>query len=167
MKQWWQGLEPGEQRLLRIGGLFLIGVLLYLLAWEPVQRQHQRSLEQVAEQRALLQWMRERALEAQQLRAASSSLGHPKQARQGSLLSVIDRGARAAGLGKAMKRVEPAGGNKARVWLESVSFDPLVTWLGELQAKHGIGVDSMTIDRGTTPGRVDARLVFVDSEHGR
>lgn len=164
MMQWWQDLEPREQRILGIGAVFLAGALLYLLVWEPVVEKHRRTREQVTEQRALLEWMRERALEVERLRTASPGAGASKSPRKGSLLSLIDAGARGAGLGPAVKRVEPAGRDKARVWFEAVGFDPLTTWLGELRGRHGVLVDSMTIDRGETPGRVDARLVLTSPE---
>ena len=85
-----------------------------------------------------------------------------KAAAQGmagrSLLSVTDGSARTAGLGDALKRVEPDGSTGVRVWLEGAPFDSVIGWLRVMSSSYGVDVDSASIERTATAGRVNARL---------
>ncbi|RFA31422.1 hypothetical protein CAI21_02070 [Alkalilimnicola ehrlichii] len=157
MKQWWESLEARERRTLSWGGIALAIILFYFMIWLPG---HQRAaeLEQtVAEQRVLLSWMQQAAQEAQALRGS-----HPQPVNRGNsnqaLFALADQSARQAGLGNAIRRVEPSGNNRVRVNLEEASFDDMVLWLGNLKTRHGIEAHTVTIRTGSSTGRVNAQL---------
>lgn len=158
MKDWWREQSPRDRRVLLIGSIFTSFALVYMLLWEPLHQQRDRYRQQIDEQRQLLHWMNERSVEAKLLMARSGGPATP--ASSGSLLSLVDKQARAAGLGKGLKRVEPAGKNQVRLWFDGVDFNLLVTWLGSLEEKFGADVDSAVIDHTDTIGRVNARLVI-------
>lgn len=158
MKDWFGSLDPRERRLLVAGGALLSVMLFYIALWEPLEDGVEALRKSNAEQQALLLWMQQSAREVNQLRGSS---GRPGQLAQGrSLLAAIDRTARANKLGGALKRVQPDGKNRARVWLEGASFDQLVRWLDGLQRQQGVHVVSSVFDALDEKGRVDARLVF-------
>jgi type II secretory pathway component PulM len=46
------------------------------------------------------------------------------------------------------------------VQLESAPFDPLVEWLGTLDLRYGLAVESITIDRTAKPGVVNASVTL-------
>ena len=73
---------------------------------------------------------------------------------------MTDSTARAGGLGPALKRIEPEGGDGVRVWLDGVAFDDLVKWLGTLSTSHGVDVVSASLERDEAAGRVNARLTL-------
>lgn len=159
MKAWWLAQSPRDRRILTIGGLFVVVAVFYSLLWEPLQQRHSKYQLQIQEQRQLLQWMQERSAEAKRLMAQTPSQGAlPK--RQGSLLSLVDRLAKKAGLGDGLKRVEPVGKTGVRLWIEDVEFTRLSNWLNTLSSQHGAEVDNAVIDRGEAPGRVNARLLI-------
>jgi general secretion pathway protein M len=156
MKEWLAGLDP-QERLLVYGaaGVFAV-ILVYVVLVHPFHSSYDRLRNDVEERRATLQWMQESALTVKQLKGANPGAGKSMEGR--SLLSVTDGAARAAGLGAALKRVEPDGSTGVRVWLEDASFDSVVGWLGVMASRYGVDVDSASIDHTEKRGRVNARL---------
>jgi len=75
-----------------------------------------------------------------------------------SLVVLVDRSTRAAGLGAYLKRNEPEGNTGIRLRFEDVPFDGLISWLADLQATQGVGVVAATADPGQEPGRVTANI---------
>ena len=156
MKEWLAGLDP-QERLLVYGAAGVLAVILvYVVLVHPFHSSYDRLRSGVEDRRATLQWMEESALKVKQLRGANPAAGKGMEGR--SLLSVTDDAARAAGLGAALKRVEPDGSTGVRVWLEDASFDSVVGWLGVMASRYGVDVDSASMERAEKRGRVNARL---------
>ena len=160
MKQWLARLDPRERHLVLGGGALALALLIYLLGWLPFSREVTRLREVVKEQRALAAWMEQAAREAQRLRGLQGGAAARRGSR--SLLSLTDQTARQAGLGGAIKRVEPEGQDKVRIRLEGVAFDDLIRWLEKLPLDHGVRIQDIAIDRRDTPGEVDARLTLAE-----
>lgn len=163
MKAWWNQLSNRERWLVGGGSVLTLTLILYALVWQPFQKELGRLRQTVTAQRADLAWMRQAAIEAQRLENVQTSPKSqlPAGSRR-SLLIVVDQTARAAGLGSAIKRVEPQGDDKVRVWLEQVSFDKLIGWLEALRRDQGIQTANAVMDRQAS-GRVDARLILQES----
>jgi len=159
MKDWWLAQSPRDRRILAIGGVFVVIAIFYGLLWDPIHQRHGKYQRQILEQRQLLQWMQARGAEAKQLMSHSPTQSS-KPKHQGSLLSLVDRLAKQAGLGDGLKRVEPVGKTGVRLWLEDVDFNHLSQWLDTLSGQHGAEVDTAAIDRAESPGRVNARLLI-------
>ncbi len=157
MRAWLDRLEPRQRLLVIVGAVALSVLLLWLLAIQPLfDRLH--TLERtVAAQKETLRWMQEAAIEIQQLRSQGSRAG---DLGGRSLLAVVDQSARAAGLGPGIRRVEPDGESRVRVRMEGVAFDALMRWLAELHRRYGVRVTSVSIDRESSPGRVNVRLTL-------
>ena len=156
MKEWLAGLDPQERLLVYGAGAALGVLLLYVILVHPFHSSYDRLKEGVEDRRATLQWMQEGAVKVRQLRGANPVSGKGMQGR--SLLSVTDDAARAAGLGAALKRVEPDGSTGVRVWLEDASFDSVIGWLHVMASRYGVDVDSASMERTAARGRVNARL---------
>ena len=160
MKEWFDNLDPRERRILIIGAVTLLVVLLYLLAWEPLIKNTATLEKSNRENQELLLWMEQSAEEAKQLQAKLQASG-PSGSTQGqSLLGTIDRTAKIGNLGKSVKRVQPDGQSKARVWLENASFNDTVKWLESLQRQQGIHIVTSVIEKQEEPGLVNVRLVL-------
>lgn len=158
MRDWLEGLEPRERLLLYFAAAVFILFLVYVLVLHPLHTGYSRLQASVAEQRDTAQWMQQSARQAKRLLAGSNATARSLGGR--SLLAVTDSTARAGGLGPALKRIEPEGGDGVRVWLKGVSFDDLVKWLGTLSASHSVDVVSASLERDEAAGRVDARLTL-------
>jgi type II secretory pathway component PulM len=84
--------------------------------------------------------------------------GKKMTARVGdSLVVLVDRTAREAGLGTSLRDQSPDGNNGLRLRIEGASFDALVTWLANLQQQYGVSIESATVG-AAAPGLVNATL---------
>ena len=155
MKEWYDNLDNRERRILFIGSAVLVVALLYLLAWEPLVKKIDSLEKSNAENQKLLGWMEQSSEEAKQLQAKLKASGSSGRSKGQSLLGAIDKTAKTGKLGKTVKRVQPDGKDKARVWLEGASFDSMISWL-----EQGIRIVTSVIEKQDEPGLVNARLVL-------
>ncbi len=142
------------------GALATAALLIYLLMWEPFQDRLANRRQSVVALRADLAWMQQAATELQRLQANPGQPSRPAPGARPSLLILVDQSARAAGLGGAVKRVEPQGADKIRIQLEDAGFDALIRWLGALDREHGVTIDNAAISSKSAAGQVDARLIL-------
>lgn len=162
MIDYWRRLQPRERGLIGVAALVVAAVLAWMLIWEPLQESRALMVERIAGQRALLDWLDRVEPEVDRLRDshdAQPSLGGD------STLSVIDAGARAAGLAGALKRIEPGSGDEVRVVFDQAPFPDLMRWLGTTVAERPLAVARITADR-VGPGRVDSVVVLRRTDVG-
>jgi general secretion pathway protein M len=153
---WFAALSQREQRLvLAAAGLVCIA-LLYLVLVLPFQTLSSKRGAVVEQKAADLAWMRQVAPQV----AAAAASGATGAASGESLVVLVDRTARQAGLGSALRDQSPNGPNSLRLRLESASFDSLVAWLAELQQRHGVVIEAANVDVGTAPGLVNASVTI-------
>lgn len=156
MKALLAGLGARERFLLMAGAVLIALVLLYGLAWKPLGDRVSSLRATVAEQSALQQWMQTTAEDIRRLRGQQ----RPPAGERASLLSLADRTAREHGLGAAIRRVEPEGGDKVRIQLEQAPFDDMTRWLEQLVARHTVVIEIITIEARDEAGLVNARLTL-------
>ena len=155
MTAWWEGLASRERRIVGATGGLLVLAILFLLVLEPAldRRADLRSqLQQLVNEHA---WMEAHAPAV----GAHAAVPGPSPAARpgGSPLGVVDVSARAARLGPALRRVRPLE-TGVEVELEGASWAALMRWLGDIESRHGLRIDSLSIDRGTESGRVNAQV---------
>ena len=158
MKNWFYSKEAHERQIIIVLGVLVSLSLIYLLIWAPVSDSYQQNSSKVKAQRELLSWMKKNSAEIIRLR--SSAKGSTRKAT-GPLLSTIDRTIKSAGLGVAMKRLEPKGGNRVQIWFEQAGFDALINWVGSVATTYGINIESINIERQEQAGKVNARLILI------
>jgi general secretion pathway protein M len=157
MNAWWQGLSERDRRILIIGGALAALLLIYALAWLPLQRSRETLRLQAAATDASLRWMQAAAPEVARLRGSAVQAA-PSDGR--SLLARVDAGARAAGLGNALLRVEPTGEGAVRLSFQQAGFDPLMAWLEEFARSEGVRVTELGVQSTGATGQVDARIAL-------
>lgn len=158
MTVWWQTLSARE-RILVIFALSVITIAGFFLAiWEPLAKRVTTLRETVKAERNQVAWMEQAALEIHNQKGTNST---SKKAQGESLLTIIDRSVRKAGMGANLNRIEPEGKDKVRLWLNNLPFETIISWLVELNKSEGVTPESFVVDRQTTPGRVNARLVLL------
>ncbi|HKL52155.1 MAG TPA: type II secretion system protein M [Wenzhouxiangellaceae bacterium] len=162
MIQHWRRLQPGERRMIGLAAFVIALVLAWTLVWEPLRDARRELTDQLAGQRALIDWLDRVAPEVRRLRGERA----PERTLSGqSTLAVIDQGARAAGLAGALKRIEPGTGDEVRVVFEQASFPDLMRWLTTTVAERPLAVTRLTADRAG-PGRVDCVVVLRRTDLG-
>lgn len=80
------------------------------------------------------------------------------------MLATVDRTVTQANLKSTVKRIEPEGSNKARLWMEEGSFDRMVAWLVDLQRSQGVAIEEIRVDAKADDGTVNARLTLQRGE---
>lgn len=158
---YWVQLRPREQVLLSIAGTLLIALILYASAWKPLQMATEDLKAGISKNIEDLNWMRMNSAEARQLQRSGNRSA--QSARGGSMLANIDSTAKSAGLGQYVRRVEPEGNERVRVWFEKAPFDDLSRWLKTMTVQYGYQIETASLDRSPESGRVGARLVFKGS----
>lgn len=151
---WLDTLQPRERLLVSVGAVFVLLALLYGVLWHPLALARKHAEERLADARSL-------AVQLERAGAvARANPGIRGPASGGSLLTVVDQATRSPELGKAPTRLQPDGENTVRVWFDSVPFDNLARWMGQLQSRYGLRVDALDVERQDTPGTVNARLAL-------
>lgn len=162
MIEYWRRLQLRERRMVAVAMVVILLVVGWTLVWEPLREARRDLSEQLAGQRALVDWLDRVAPEVQRLRDERP----PERTLAGqSTLAIIDQGARAAGLAGALKRIEPDTGDEARVVFEQASFPDLMRWLTTTVMQRPLAVARLTADRAG-PGRVDAVVVLRRTDTG-
>lgn len=148
-------LAPRERLVLLAGGLVVILLLLYVMVWQPLSRNHARLTGEVAEYGSELEWMRSAAMEARLLESGSQEA----VADSRSLIARVTAELRADQI--RAERVQPEGDDRLRLGLERVAFTGLLAPLERMQAKYGIRVVEAAIEPvPDSPGLVNARMLL-------
>jgi general secretion pathway protein M len=158
LKQWYAALEAREQRMVSIGAVVLCALLLFGGLLLPLEAAVSGAVRAREDRRQDMEWMR---VNAPEVRAGGASLA-PDTGEAPVVL--VDRIGREAGLGSAMRGTQPSGSG-VRVQLEAAPFDTLVNWLATLDERHGLAVESISVDRAARPGLVNANVTLTQSRH--
>jgi general secretion pathway protein M len=157
MKVWWAGLQPRERAILA-GGAVVLGILvLWMGIWEPIAEERGKLRTEVSGLATDLAWMQQVSDQVRRRAAQQGSQGAGRAAG-GSVLTLVEVSATAAGIRQSIERVQPEG-QGARLWFDQVGFDALINWLAELEGRHGLQVSQLAVDVSADTGTVSARLL--------
>lgn len=151
VRDWLDNLSARERNLVYVAGGLLALALVYLVLVMPFQVSGKKLNARVQQKSADLAWMQAAAPQAVAAAGVAQSAGGE------SLVVLVARTAREAGLGESLRDQSPDGDAGLRLRIEAASFDTLVTWLGSLQQQYGVTIESATID-AAAPGLVNATL---------
>lgn len=157
LRDWLAGLAPRERNLVYLAGGLAAIALAYLVLVLPLTTAAARREARIEQKTADLAWMRQ---VAPQVAAAAATVGGAAAGSEESLVVLVDRTGREAGIGSAIRDQSPSGDLGLRLRLESASFDVLVAWLATLQQQYGVRVDAATIDAAGSPGLVNASITL-------
>ena len=160
LRGWLAGLSQRERTLVYAAFGAAAIALLYIALIMPLQTMTNRREARVERKSADLAWMRQAAPSV----AAAAATGGATDAPTGeSLVVLVDRTAREAGLGGALRDQSPDGEAGLRLRLEAAAFDTLIEWLGQLQERHGVSIEAANIDATGNPGLVNASVTLAQS----
>lgn len=152
----WLQARSGRERRVLAGGAALALVLLVLVIVLPLGRAVTGATARIEAKHADLAWMRGVAAEL----AAAGPASPAHAAGQESLVVLVDRTAREAGLGESLTSSQPSGAGGLRVRLERASFDSMLAWFARLADQHGVRVEAADVEAAGEPGRVTANVVL-------
>jgi len=159
MRTWFESLDERERIFVLTAAVFLVFAAFWFGIWAPLDG-GQKSISARIDV-----WNRSlpelRSLRGQ-IQAGDS--GQPLQTDQNqSLVIVVDNTLRQRDLYAALQRSQPTpDGNGIRVEFESVAFDNLMLWLGDVNRQYGLLVKSgnFSVASGENPGRINASLTL-------
>jgi len=152
--QFWRTRAPRERLVLAGGSALLALALGFAYGWLPMQREAAQLRQTLPQLRAQARQLQQDSQEARRLKA------RPALAQQDSLASLIEQRATAGGLRDRIESIVPQDAGHVRVVLPVVAFDAWIGWLGELQARHGVRVESARVEAGEEAGMVKVEAVL-------
>lgn len=149
LKDNWYARPEKDRSLLLVVGLFVLMCLFYLLVVDPLvswKEKEQKSLvsnERIYSQVAHLV----NRFEQQQL---------PSQMPSTNLAVIIDKSLQENNL--AMKSFQPWHNNDARLRLSGVAYESLMQWLYDIEYKHRVVIEDLSISQAKESGRLIANV---------
>ena len=155
LQQYWHGLSTRDQRVLAVGGMIIFAILLYALAWSPLQEKLKQLRPQVASQSADLVWMQQQAGAIRKLKQARPAQNSNNVS---PLLTVLDQSAKSQNIRQFINQIQPGKENDtAKVWFDKVVFEDWLRWLDQISVA-GISVTRVSITKSAEYPRVNIRM---------
>jgi general secretion pathway protein M len=128
-------------------------------AWPTLADRQARAGDAARAARADLEWLQAAVAEAGALRARRGD-ARPRDAVE--LLAVVDARGRGSPVSRWIRSLEPEGDTAVALVLQDAVFEELLLWLADIEAREGLRVRRLVLDRAGT-GRVSGRLVLSGS----
>ncbi len=156
LKRAYYSLSARERVMVNAMLAVVLFALVYVVLVYPASRAVNQAQLDYEQKQNLLAWMKSE--EGKMKAVAASGLGtKPKKTGQ-ALMTQVNRSAQQAGL--TLKRYEPDGEDKLRVWLDDVSFNKTIRWLNQLESRDGIKVINISIDAQNKPGIANFKIIL-------
>lgn len=140
-----------------VGGVSLLCVI-YFAMWVPASEfmvNAERDLEQNT--KLLMLVKQNKALLAAMSRSSGPSSSSANLTSQ-QLVSSVTNLAKKHGV--MLKRFEPSGDKKIKVWVDNAPFDKMITWLSALKKSLNIEVEQISVEKDDVEGQVSSRLTL-------
>jgi general secretion pathway protein M len=112
----------------------------------------------LAQNTKLLQLVKQNKALLTALSRTSGSSSGKKSLTSQQLVSSVTNLAKKNGV--MLKRFEPSGDNKIKVWVDNASFDKMITWLTALKTSLNIVVEQISVEKDDVEGQVSSRLTL-------
>lgn len=153
----YEGLPSRDQKALLALCVAMALAILYFMVWTPAHTFAKDEEASLISGKELLSWIKANEMIAKSL-VADTGASSSKVLDSQSLVSTINANARKHKI--KLKRFEPSGERKVRVWLEKVPFNNVVVWLRDLNSTYNIDVSQISIDRDEKGGLVNVRITL-------
>ncbi|WP_236250357.1 type II secretion system protein GspM [Microbulbifer sp. ALW1] len=156
IEQWrqkWAALPPNDQRALGLLGLFLGVMIIVFGLFKPTQSFFETARSEAEQSRELVSWIEK---QRPQLERIQRSSGGQSQA-QGTLLQRVTAAANNHQV--TIKRFEPEGSGRIRLWIDEVRYQDLQPWLNTLLQQRFV-IRTVSVDALGEEGMVSVRLTL-------
>lgn len=150
---WWQLRTQTERIVITLLVLLVLGALLWILIWQPMQRDIARMTHVLSVDRAALVEARRKANDIATLARAPATAPAQRDAR-----SDLDTALARAGIKAGA--IDRGEGERLRTTIDSVSFDALVALLDALQRDAHLRAVELTVTGRVESGQVRAELTL-------
>ena len=152
----WHSRAPRERVVIAVLAV-LAGVASYVLLVQTADRAHARLRASVPALRAQAARLEQRAGDLERLRSAP-----PAAASKTDLRTLVQAQAGAAGLSRALVRIDAPDANQVVVVFGAVAFADWLNWVAGLTAQQ-VRLDVCRVEALSTPGLVSVTATLVRS----
>jgi general secretion pathway protein M len=153
LRRLWESRAPRERTIIVILTAVL-GAALYLWLVQSAHRARGQLTTTVTTLRAQAARLEQLAAEYERLRATP-----PATASSTDLRALVQAQAGAAGLSRALQRIDAPDANQVQVVLGAVAFADWLNWVASLQSQR-VRLDTCRIEALSTPGLVSVTATF-------
>lgn len=149
---------PSRDRMaLKVLAVVLVLCGLYFGAWVPAQNYMTSAADELERNQSLLTLVNENKHILKSLSANNAASGTTTLNSQ-QLVSSVTNLAKQQGLN--LKRFEPSGENKLKVWMDDQPFDKMASWLSALKKSLNVSVEQISVEKEDAEGLISARLTL-------
>ncbi|MFT7185907.1 MAG: general secretion pathway protein M [Pseudohongiellaceae bacterium] len=158
LQKQYEMLPVRDRNILKIFGTILLLCLIYFAMWVPANDYMDNAQRDLEQNTKLLQLVKQnKALLTAMNRGSGPSVGTKTLSSQ-QLVSSVSNLAKKHGV--MLKRFEPSGDKKIKVWVDNASFDKMITWLTALKTSLNIEVEQISVEKDDVEGQVSSRLTL-------
>lgn len=155
--EFWRGRSAREQVLLAALAVMALAAIWYFAAVAPLLDRAEAYEQARATETALLERL-------DRVGSRLTALPAPRPRSDASLLLLVNRSVRDAGLGGFLEDGAADGETRVRLRLLDAPFPQVSAWLAALAVQEGIRTVSADIEPGTAPGLTQVSLVLERSD---
>jgi len=148
---WWEEHDSREQMMIAVGGFIAVLILFFLFVISPIMDWHAQEKKRLAQARADVSEVQMLAARIQ----AKKQSGNSAKGGQ-SLAVVIDKSIQENEL--VMRGFQPGSKKDARLRLENAPYPALTQWLYDLEYKHKVKIEDLSLTPSKLPGRLMVSL---------
>lgn len=152
-----ESLPSRDRMALKILSLVVLILILYFSMWVPAKAFMDQNKSDLEFNKQLLALVVDNKTTLSSMnRSGASSSAKILDSQQ--LVSSVTNLAKQNKI--ALKRFEPSGENKLKVWVDDAPFDKMIKWLDRMKKSLGVTVEQITIEKDDSPGLVSARMTL-------
>ncbi|MCY3815726.1 MAG: type II secretion system protein GspM [Gammaproteobacteria bacterium] len=153
----WRARSAREQVLLAALAVMALAAIWYFAAVGPLLDRAESYKQRRAAETALLERL-------DRVGSRLAALPAPRPRSDASLLLLVNRSVRDAGLSGFLEEGAADGESRVRLRLRDAPFPQVSAWLAGLAVQEGIRTVSADIERGSAPGITQVSLVLERSD---
>jgi len=158
LQKQYEMLPVRDRSILKVFSVILVLCIIYFAMWVPANEYMENARQDVEQNTKLLLLVKQnKALLSALSRTTGPSAGTKKLSSQ-QLVSSVTNLAKKNGVN--LKRFEPSGDKKIKVWVDNASFDKMITWLAALKKSLNIVVEQISVEKDDAAGQVSSRLTL-------
>lgn len=155
--EFWYARSAREQALLAALAVLALAAVWYFAAVGPLLDRAETYKQRRAVETALLERL-------DRVGSRIAALPAPRPRSDASLLLLVNRSIRDAGLGGFLEEGAADGETRVRLRLLDAPFPQVSAWLAGLAVQEGVRTVSADIERGSAPGITQVSLVLERSD---
>lgn len=155
--EFWRERSAREQVLLAALAVMVAAAVWYFAAIGPLLERAETNKQRREAETALLERL-------ERVGSRMAALPAPRPRSDASLLLLLNRTVREAGLGSFLEEASADGEARVRLRLLDAPFPQISAWLAGLAVQEGIRTVSADIERGSAPGVTQVSLVLERSD---